>query len=73
MCLAFPARVVEKNDTQGTVELAGNRYTVNFILVPEVQLGQYVLVHAGYAIRVVDEADAKETWELLSQIGNGHD
>ncbi len=65
MCLALPAKVIRKSGDFGEVELSGNRYKVNFVMTPEVKIGEYVLVHAGYAIQIVPEEDAKETWELL--------
>lgn len=70
MCLALPAKVIEKNenDQTGVVDLHGNRYPVNLVLVPEAELGSWVLIHAGYAIRVIDPEQARETWELLDQI-----
>jgi len=69
MCLALPAEIVEINESEqtGTVELHGNRYPANFVLVPEVKLGDWVLVHAGYAIKTVSPEDARETWELIDQ------
>lgn len=68
MCLAYPAKVVSKTADQGVVELAGNRYDVNLVLVPDVEIGQYVLVHAGYAIQIVDPHVAHETWEIFGEI-----
>ena len=68
MCLAYPGKLIAINGNEGTVELAGNQYGVNLVLLPGVQIGQYVLVHAGYGIGVVDEAEAKETWEIFRQI-----
>jgi hydrogenase expression/formation protein HypC len=70
MCLALPAKIIEKNDSDqtGVVELQGNRYPANLVMVPEAGLGDWVLVHAGYAIKVVDADEAKETWDLLDQM-----
>ncbi|MFA5864617.1 MAG: HypC/HybG/HupF family hydrogenase formation chaperone [Phycisphaerae bacterium] len=68
MCLAYPGKVIEINGCEGRVELVGNQYNVNLVLVPEVAIGQYVLVHAGYAIQIVDEEVARETWEIFNQI-----
>ena len=70
MCLALPAKIIEINQDEqiGTVELTGNRYQANFTLTPEVKLGDWVLVHAGYAIKQVDPVEAKETWELVDQV-----
>ena len=69
MCLAIPAKVVEMNDNGlGQVETGGLRRQVNLRLVPEVKLGQYVLLHAGYAISTVSEEEAQETLDLLEQM-----
>lgn len=70
MCLALPAKIVEMDDADriGVVELRGNRYQANFALLPEVTLGDWVLVHAGYAIKSIDADAAAETWELLDQM-----
>jgi hydrogenase expression/formation protein HypC len=68
MCLAYPAKLVEIRGDQGVVELAGNRYEVNLVLVPTARIGEYVLVHAGYAIQVVEPDTAEETWGILSEI-----
>jgi hydrogenase expression/formation protein HypC len=68
MCLAVPARVIEINEGAGLVELAGVIREVSFMLLPEVRVGDYVLLHAGYALQKVDEADAQETIRLLAEI-----
>lgn len=68
MCLAVPARIECMADERGTVELDGNRADVSLVLVPEAKLGDWVLVHAGYAITVLDEAEAKVTYDLLKQM-----
>jgi len=68
MCLAIPARVIEVNEGVGLVELAGVVREVSFMLLPNVRVGDYVLLHAGYALQRVDEADAEETIRLLAEI-----
>ena len=67
MCLAIPLVLKEKKDFDGVVELDGVERTVSLMLLPEVEVGQYVLVHAGYAIGAVDEEQARETLELLRE------
>jgi hydrogenase expression/formation protein HypC len=71
MCLAMPMRVVEKNDggEEGIAELGGVRRKVSFQLLDEVELGDYVLVHAGFAIARVDEEDARETIDAMDECG----
>jgi len=69
MCLAIPAKIEKIVDEhRGTVVLDENRTDVILTLVPEAKVGDWVLVHAGYAITILDEADAKATYDLLSQI-----
>ncbi len=68
MCLAVPMKLVERQEALGVAELDGVRREVSLMLQPDAEVGQYVLVHAGYAIGVVDEAEATETLELLRQV-----
>ena len=50
------------------VDAMGNRWNARTTLLPDVKIGDLVLVHAGFAISTVDEQEAKETWELFSQM-----
>ena len=69
MCLAVLGIVTEKGEAEeGLVDLRGNRVPVNLALVPEAALGDYVLLHAGFAIRVVPKDEAEETLRLLEQL-----
>jgi len=65
MCLAVPVRVVDVEGTRATVEFAGNRRAASLMLVPEVKVGDWVLLHAGFAITVLAEDDARESLRLL--------
>lgn len=73
MCLAIPARVVQINridpaiDT-AVVELGGVMREVSIALVPEVEVGDYVLVHVGYAISKIDPQEAEETLRLMTEM-----
>ena len=67
MCLAIPAQVEQIDGQKGVVVLDGNRADVNLALVPGVKLGDWVLVHAGLAITILDEKDARETYDLLKE------
>ena len=60
MCLAVPARVVELNGTTATISVDGALREVDVSLVEEPRLGDYVLVHAGFAIHKWDESEVKE-------------
>ncbi len=68
MCLAIPARIEAMNAGRATVELDGSRTDVSLALVPEAGTGDWVLVHAGYAITVLDAAEAKATYDLLHEM-----
>lgn len=68
MCLAVPMKVVELEGSFGKVEVEGVKRKVSFQLLPEVKLGDYVLVHAGFAIEKINEEEAKRTLELLTEL-----
>ncbi len=70
MCLAIPGRVIERRADEGLVDFGGTRRWVNLSLV-EVDIGGYVIVHAGFAIQVMAEKEARETLELWSQVLGG--
>jgi hydrogenase expression/formation protein HypC len=72
MCLAIPGLVLSMEGEgalmrQGRVSFAGIVKVANFAYVPEVRVGNYVLVHAGFAIAIVDEAEALKTLDYLTQ------
>jgi hydrogenase expression/formation protein HypC len=73
MCLAIPMRLVQKDGCEGTVELNGVQRKVSLMLLEDAQVGDHVLIHAGYAIGCVDEQEAKETLALLAQLAGGPD
>ena len=69
MCLALAALITEKiSDNLATVEILGVTREVALDLTPQANVGDYVLVHAGFAIEVVDADYAKETIELVKQL-----
>ena len=69
MCLAIPALIAEKkSDNLATAEILGVTREVALDLTPQANVGDYVLVHAGFAIEVVDADYAKETIELIKQL-----
>ena len=70
MCLAIPARIVELDGVNAVADAMGNRFSAKTTLLPEAKLGDLILVHAGFAIALVDEAEAKETWQLLAEISD---
>jgi hydrogenase expression/formation protein HypC len=68
MCLAIPARVIKKIDLLATVEVSGVTREVSLMLLPEAEVGDYVLIHAGFAIQLVDEEEARRTTQLLKEL-----
>ncbi|MBN1916822.1 MAG: HypC/HybG/HupF family hydrogenase formation chaperone [Verrucomicrobia bacterium] len=73
MCLAVPMRVVSVEGTAGTVELGGVQQPVNLTLLPDVKPGEYVIVHAGFALERLDQDEARRTIELLRELDAGQD
>lgn len=75
MCLAVPGRVVRiaagADDVMrsGKVDFAGVRKDVCLAFTPEARIGDYVLVHVGFALCIVDEAEAQRVFEMLQQMG----
>ena len=67
MCLGVPAKVLEVRDSIGKVDYGGVVREANLSLV-DAKVGQYVIVHAGYAIQILTEEDARETLELFREI-----
>jgi hydrogenase expression/formation protein HypC len=69
MCLGVPARVMEIfADKTAHVDVDGNKVKISVKLTPQVKVGEYVLVHAGFAMDVIDESLAHETMSLLKEI-----
>ncbi len=70
MCLAIPARVVEiQENDQAIVDLGGVRKDVSLALVEDVQIGDYVIVHVGYALTRLDPEEAAKTLALMAEAG----
>ena len=67
MCLAVPGRIVSIRDDAAEVDFQGNRRSVSLLLTPETGPGDWVLVHAGFAISQLDEGDARRTWHYLEE------
>jgi len=73
MCLTVPGRVVrvevaEGSDLRGVVDFGGRERTVSLLYTPEARAGDYVVVHAGFASRIVPEVEAREAIELTRQL-----
>jgi hydrogenase expression/formation protein HypC len=70
MCLAIPALIKSVHGEQAVVDIDGVRREVSLQLTPEAKAGDYVLLHTGYAISVIDPAEAAETLKLLKQMAD---
>jgi hydrogenase expression/formation protein HypC len=68
MCLAIPARIVELQGDKAVVDAMGNQFRARTTFLPEVKLGDLVLIHAGFAISTIEEEEAKKTWQLIAEI-----
>jgi hydrogenase expression/formation protein HypC len=68
MCLAVPLRIVRIEGDMAEVELGGVLRQVSLVLTPEAQVGDYVLVHTGFAISRLDEHEAQETLALFAEL-----
>ena len=76
MCLGIPMRIVERNRNDAVAEAGGVRRNIRLDLLEDVDVGDYVLIHTGYAIERLDEKDALETLKLLDEVyraGTGKD
>ncbi len=74
MCLAVPGKIVSIDNTDsvfrsGRVNFGGIVKQINLACVPEAGIGDYVLVHVGFAISTIDEAEAQQVFEYLREIG----
>ena len=68
MCLAIPALIKSIHDHEAEVEIGGISYRASIWLTPQAKVGDYVLLHTGYAIGVIDEAEARETLSMLQEM-----
>ena len=73
MCLAIPMRVVSVEGTAGEVDASGTRLSVAFDLLDEVETGDFVLVHAGYAIQRLTDEEARESLAILERLAEPWD
>jgi len=70
MCLAVPVQVVSVEGDEAEVEIGGVKRRVSIALTPEAKIGDYVLLHTGYAINVIDEAEAQETLKIFEEMAS---
>ena len=67
MCLAVPSKIVKIEHHSGVIEVEGVARETNLILIEDAKVGDYVIVHAGFAIRKIDESEALESLKLLRE------
>lgn len=67
MCLAIPSKVIEINDNMGIIDVAGVQREASLLLLENPQVGDWVIVHAGFAIQRIDEAVAQESLRYLRE------
>ena len=68
MCLAVPGRIVEITEGVATVDVCGTKKDASLMLLEGAELGDYVIVHAGFAIEKIDEEAAKETLKFVDDL-----
>ena len=68
MCLGIPAKIVRIKNNMGTIDIEGTQREVSLLLQEDAKVGDYVIVHAGFAIQKIDEEEALETLRFLRQI-----
>ena len=69
MCLAVPTRIVRIEGEEADAEIGGVARRISLAFTPEARVGDYVLIHAGFAISLLDEESARESLRLLEEIG----
>ena len=77
MCLAVPGKIIEIKPPDdpsalgpvGTVDFQGSQLEVSLAMIPEAVQGDWVLVHAGFALNILDEQEARQTWQYLKAAG----
>lgn len=73
MCLAIPSRIVKIHDNMATIDVDGVQRETSLLLLEDAHIGDYVIVHAGFAIQKLDEEAALETLRLLRMAADNYD
>jgi hydrogenase expression/formation protein HypC len=68
MCIGIPAKVIEITGATGKVDYQGVKRETSFLMLPEAKVGDYVILHAGFAIKKLSEEDARETLRLIQEM-----
>lgn len=69
MCLSIPSKILSIDGDKAKVSVGGTEYEASLQLVEDVKIGDYVLLHTGFAIQKISEEDAQETMKLLRELG----
>jgi len=70
MCLAIPSKIVKIEDNIGIIDVEGVQKEVSLLLIEDPRIGDYVIVHAGFAIQKIDEAEANESLQILREMAS---
>ncbi len=73
MCLAIPVLIKSIEDKEAEVEIGGITCRISLWLTPEAKVGDYALVHTGYAINILDQEEAEETLRLFEEIAEAEE
>ncbi len=68
MCLAVPGKILDRQDMLATIEIGGVTRKVSVMLLPEAKIGDFVLIHAGFAVQSIDEEEAAKTLALFNEL-----
>jgi hydrogenase expression/formation protein HypC len=68
MCLAVPGKILDRQDMLAIIEVGGVTRKISVMLLPEAQAGDFVLIHAGFAVQVIDEEEAEKTLALFKEL-----
>ena len=68
MCLAIPAKIIHIDNQMGTVDMEGTQREVSLLLLQDAKIGDFVIVHAGFAIHQIDPLQAEESLRILREL-----
>ena len=68
MCLAIPSKIIKIENNMAVIDVEGVQREASLLLIDDAKVGDYVIVHAGYAINKLDEQYAKETLDLMREV-----
>jgi len=73
MCLAIPAKIIGIENEMGTIDMDGTQREVSLLLIEDAKIGDYVFVHAGFAIHKIDETEAMQSLKVLRDMASLED